>query len=559
MAAMVDTNISTVQGNTKTSIVRPIANFPPSLWGDRFLSFNLDNLELDDYVAAMKEPTDEIQRLIVDSNMDSNEKLCLINCVSRLGLSYLFIKDIEIQLEKLFKELNMEEYNEFDLYTTSVNFLVFRQYGHKLSCDVFNKFKDFSTGKFKEHIRTDVKGMLCFYECTHLGIRGESILDEALAFTESHLKSVVGTLEGTLAKQVTQGLKFASQRGLPIVEARLYFSNFEEECSKYDPLPKLAKAHFIYFQLMQKEELSILTKWSKDMNFQTIATYTRDKMPELYLWVLAVFLEPRHVEARFITTKIAQLVLVLDDTFDAYATIEELRLLTDAISRWEISSMEQLPEYIKPFYQILLNEYAEWEKQLAKEGRENVVHASKKAFQDLARSYLREAEWRHSGTVPSFQEYYENGLVTSTYNLLAKSCLIGMGKIVDEEALAWYESHQKILEASELIARLHNDVVSFEFEREREHRATGIDAYMRTFRVTEDVAVKELKEMIDNAWKDINEGCLKPTKVSMELLYPILNLSRVIYVAYRFNDGFTFSDLTLKDYISLLFEASVPV
>nr|XP_043624293.1 germacrene A synthase short form-like [Erigeron canadensis] len=545
--------------DTKTSIVRPIANFPPSLWGDRFLSFDLDNLELNNYVAAMKEPSDEIQRLIVDPDMDPNEKLHLINCVSRLGLSYLFIKDIEFQLEKLFKELNMEQYNEFDLYTTSVNFLVFRQYGYKLSCDVFNKFKDFSTGKFKEHIASDVKGMLCFYECTHLGIRGESILDEALAFTESHLKNVVDTLEGTLAQQVQQGLKFPCQRGLPIVEARLYFSNFEEECSKYDPLPKLAKAHFSYFQLLQKEELSMLTKWSKDMKFQTIATYTRDKMPELYLWVLAVFLEPHYVEARIITTKIAQLVLVLDDTFDAYATIQELRLLTDAISRWDISSMEQLPEYIKPFYQILLNEYAEWEKQLAKEGRENVVYASKRAFQDLARSYLREAEWRHSGTVPPFEEYYENGLVTSTYNLLAKSCLIGMGKIVDEEALAWYESHQKILEASELIARLHNDVVSFEFEREREHRATGIDAYMRSFGVTEDVAVKELKEMIDNAWKDINEGCLKPTKVSMDLLYPIVNLSRVIYVAYRFNDGFTFSDLTLKDYITLLFETSVPV
>nr|XP_043632392.1 germacrene A synthase short form-like [Erigeron canadensis] len=543
----------------KTSIVRPIANFPPSLWGDRFLSFDVDNLELDDYLAAMKEPSDEMQRLIVDPGMDTNEKLRLINCVGRLGLSYLFIKDIECELEKLFKELDMEEYNQFDLYTTSVNFLVFRQYGYKLSCDVFNKFKDVSTGKFKEHMKTDVKGMLCLYECTHLGIRGESILDEALAFTESHLKAIVETLEGTLAQQVKQGLKFPCQRGLPIVEARLYFSNFEEECSIYDALPKLAKAHFSYFQLIQKDELSRLTKWSKDMKFQTIATYTRDKMPELYLWVLAVFLEPRHVEARIITTKIAQLVLVLDDTFDAYATIEELRLLTDAISRWEVGSVEQLPEFIKPFYQILLNEYAEWEKELAKEGRENVVYASKKAFQELARAYLREAEWRHSGTVPSFQEYYENGLVTSTYNLLAKSSLVGMGKIVDEEALAWYESHQKILEASELIARLHNDVVSFEFEREREHRATGIDAYMKTFGVTEDVAVKELKEMIENAWKDINEGCLKPTKVSMELLAPIVNLSRVIYVAYRFNDGFTFSDMTLKDYITLLFEASVPV
>ena len=47
--------------------------------------------------------------------------------------------------------------------------------------------------------------------------------------------------------------------------------------------------------------------------------------------------------------------------------------------RWDISAMEQLPEYIRPFFKILLDEYAELEKQLAKEGREKSVFASKEA------------------------------------------------------------------------------------------------------------------------------------------------------------------------------------
>ena len=47
--------------------------------------------------------------------------------------------------------------------------------------------------------------------------------------------------------------------------------------------------------------------------------------------------------------------------------------------RWEISALEILPEYIKPFYKIILNEYAELEKQAVKEGRANVVNASKQA------------------------------------------------------------------------------------------------------------------------------------------------------------------------------------
>nr|WIM34772.1 beta-elemene synthase [Chrysanthemum indicum] len=542
-------------------VVRPLAKFPPSIWGDRFLSFCLDYSILETHAKAMVKPKEELKRMIVDPNMDSNEKLKLINCVYRLGLKYMFSEEIDNQLDKLYKELKIEDYDEADLCTVSLYFQVFRQHGYRLSCDVFNKFKDFSTGKFKEYITRDVKGLLSFYESTQLRIQGETILDEAFAFTEAQLKDVVDTtLEGNLAQQVKHALNFPFHRGIPNAEARLYFSNYEEECLKYDPIPKLANAHFNYCQLRLKEELQILTKWYKDMEFQKISPYARDKLPEMYLVILAVYVEPHYSEARIITTKILQLVLVLDDTFDAYGTIEELRLLTDAINRWEISALEILPEYIKPFYKIILNEYAELEKQAVKEGRANVVNASKQAFQELARAYLREAEWRHSKHVPSFQEYLENGMITSTYDVLVKSGLVGMGEVVTEEALAWHESNPKILQASELIARIHNDVASYKFERKRAPGTTSIDAYVKTFGVPEHVAVDELEKMIENTWKDINEGCLKPTQVSLEMLSRIVNYTRVVYVAYRFNDGITFSNKTaFEDFITLLLETSIPM
>ena len=71
------------------------------------------------------------------------------------------------------------------------------------------------------------------------------------------------------------------------------------------------------------------------MEFQKISPYAREKLPEMYLWILAVYEEPHYSESRIITTKILQLLLVLDDTYDAYATIDELRLLTDAINRYQ--------------------------------------------------------------------------------------------------------------------------------------------------------------------------------------------------------------------------------
>lgn len=122
---------------------------------------------------------------------------------------------------------------------------------------MFNKFKDCGSGKFKEYITSDVMGMLALYESAQLRIRGELILDEAFAFTETHLKGVVDTLEGNLARQVKHALRSSFHRGIQMVEARLYFSNYEEECSTYDPLHKLAYAHFNYLQLLHKSELLI--------------------------------------------------------------------------------------------------------------------------------------------------------------------------------------------------------------------------------------------------------------------------------------------------------------
>lgn len=56
----------------------------------------------------------------------------------------------------------------------------------------------------------------------------------------------------------------------------------------------------------------------------------------------------------------------------------------------------------------------------------------------------------------------KNGLVTSAYNVISKSALVGMGEMVSEDALAWYESHPKTLQASELISRLQDDVMTYQ-------------------------------------------------------------------------------------------------
>ncbi|KAL4593838.1 hypothetical protein ACB092_M009800 [Castanea dentata] len=45
----------------------------------------------------------------------------------------------------------------------------------------------------------------------------------------------------------------------------------------------------------------------------------------------------------------------IDDIYDAYGTYDELELFTDAIKRWDINRIDQLPEYMKLCYKALLD------------------------------------------------------------------------------------------------------------------------------------------------------------------------------------------------------------
>ncbi|GKF07487.1 germacrene A synthase, partial [Tanacetum coccineum] len=75
--------------------MRPLASFPPSIWGDRFLSLSVDTHELNACAKTIKAPKEELRSLILSQNLDSNEKLCLFNYLYRLGLTYLFVEEIE--------------------------------------------------------------------------------------------------------------------------------------------------------------------------------------------------------------------------------------------------------------------------------------------------------------------------------------------------------------------------------------------------------------------------------------------------------------------------------
>ncbi|MCD9560704.1 hypothetical protein HAX54_019449 [Datura stramonium] len=158
---------------------------------------------------------------------------------------------------------------------------------------------------------------------------------------------------------------------------------------------------------------------------------------------------------------------IVDDTYDAYGTIEELATYTNVIQS----------------YKTLLHLYEDFEKELSRDGRSNVV-------------------------------YY------------AKGC--------DN-------------------IRVIDDVATYEVEKSRGQIVTGIECYKRDYGKTTEEAMIKFHEMAETAWKDVNEGILRPTPVSMEFLTRILNLARLIDVIYKQNqDGYTHPEKVVKPHIIAL-------
>ncbi|XP_030931548.1 (-)-germacrene D synthase-like [Quercus lobata] len=537
--------------NGKPDVIRRTANFHPSVWGDRFINYTSEDKEIHACkVREVEELKEKVRNELLASASHLSQQLGLIDALQRLGVAYHFEREIEEALEHIYATYNdSNNVEDDDIYNVALCFRLLRQQGFNVSCDAFNKFK-VKDGQFKESLASNVKGMLAFYEVTHLRVHGEGILDEALEFTTTHLKSTVSAICNPLAEQVTRALKQPLHKGIPRLEARRYISIYEQDASHNKVFLMLAKLDFDMVQSLHKEELSYITRWWKDLDFAKKLPFARDRVVEGYFWIVAVYFEPQYSLARKILTKVIAMTSIIDDIYDVYGTLEELEPFTEAIERWDISSIDQLPDYMKICYRALLDVFEAVEEEMSKQGRSYRVSYAKDAMKLLVRAYFDEAKWFHQNYIPTMEEYMNLALRTSGYPMLTTVSFLGMGDIVTKEAFDWSFRNPKIITASSVICRLVDDMRSHKFEQERGHAASAIECYMKQYGVTEQVVNEEFNKQVSNAWKDINEELMRPTDVPMPLLMPALNLARVIDVLYKERDGYTHVGKEMKDNVA---------
>ncbi|XP_020209270.1 probable terpene synthase 2 isoform X2 [Cajanus cajan] len=405
--------------------------------------------------------------MLVSKTENPLTKVDLIDSISRLGVNYHFEHEIDEVMQQIYKNyvVNGEINIEANLSTVAVLFRLLRQHGFHVSPIVLNKFKNLQ-GNFNERLLSDVEGMLSLYEASHMMVHGEDILEEALTFTSTHLKSITTTLSPSLAAQVNHSLRQALHKNLPRLEARRYISIYEQDPSHNEILLTLAKLDFNKLQNLHKKEFGNICKWWKELDVSSKLPYVRDRIVECCFWVLAVYFEPQYSQARKILSKVFGITLIIDDTYDAYGTIDELELLTEAIERWDISCLDDLPESIKLPYKLLINLYEEIEQEMIKEeGKSCCIKYSIEEYKKLVRAYLNEARWFNNNYKPTIEEYLHASIISSGYSLMTITSYIGMGDMATENIFQWAANEPKFLRAISIVARLMDDIVSSEYKK----------------------------------------------------------------------------------------------
>nr|WHO15131.1 valencene synthase [Alpinia oxyphylla] len=536
-------------------IVRKSTKYHPSVWGDYFIRNSPLNLS-EESTQRMIERVEELKvqvKSMFKGTSDVLQIMNLIDSIQLLRLEYHFENEIDGAL-RLIYEVDDKNYG---LYETSLRFRLLRQHGYNVSADTFNKFKD-ENGSFISILNGDAKGLLSLYNASYLATHGETILDEANNYTKSQLVSLLSELEQPLATQVSLFLEAPLCRRMKSILARKYIPIYEKEAMRSDDILELAKLDFNLLQSLHQEELKKASIWWNDLALAKSLSFTRDRIVEGYYWILSMCYEPQYSRARVMCAKAFCLLSIMDDIYDNYSILEERRLLTEAIKRWNHEAVDSLPEYIKDFYLKLLKAFEEFEAELEFNEKYRVQYLQNE-FKAIAISYFEESKWCVERYVPSLDEHLRVSMITSGCSMVVCSMYLGMGEVATKEIFDWCSSFPKAMEASGVIARLLNDIRSHETEQGRDHAASTVESYMKEHGVDVKVARKKLQEIVEKAWKDLNKELLNPTPVARPIIERILNLTMSMEDIYRYIDEYTSPDNKTNGDVSLVLVESIPI
>ncbi|PIA50749.1 hypothetical protein AQUCO_01200173v1 [Aquilegia coerulea] len=543
---------STTSLNTQTE--RRSANYKPNIWEYDFLKTVKNDFKDEVHLKRAVTLKDKVRQLISNQAKGAALNLLeLVDDIQRLGMGYLFEGEIRSALGSI-KDVKMEE----TLHETALRFRLFRQHGFIISQDIFRTFKD-PQGNFKESFSQDVKGLLSLYEASYLSVEGEDILDEAKAFARLHLKNAKANVDSILARLVNHALDLPLNLGIVRLEARWYINLYEKRKNANHVVLELAKLDYNMVQAAHLKDVVDMSKWWNDLGLSKTLTFARDRLVESFLWSVGIQYEPQYKYCREGITKLIILITTIDDVYDVYSTYEEAKLFTEAVERWDVNTLDELPDYMRACFLALYNTINEIAYNTLKEHGLNVLPYLKKTWEVLCNAYLLEAKWFHSGYKPKLNEFLDNAWVSTSGPLILLHSYILMDHEITKEALDYLQTYPNLIRWSSMITRLTDDMGTSKAELERGDVPKSIQCYMNDAGVTDEVAREHVRHLTDEAWKKMNAELWIDSPLPEAFVKVAVNFGRTGESFYQYEDGHGVPDGETRGRVLSLLVDTVPL
>ncbi|KAJ9685395.1 hypothetical protein PVL29_017433 [Vitis rotundifolia] len=541
--------------SSQTAVIeRRTANYQPSIWDHDYIQSLTSDYVGETYTRQLEKLKGDV-KIMLGQVGEPLHQLEIIDSLQRLGIHYHFGEEIKRILHSIYNNYNRnDKWKNGDLYATALEFRLLRQHGYHVPQDVFPIFIN-KMGTVKPWLNEDIKGILCLYEASYLSVEGENILEEARDFTRNFLEEYLERTvdQNDLTAIINHAMELPLHWRMLRLEARWFIDVYERSQGMNPILLELAKLDYNMVQATYQEDLKHASMWWSSTRLPEKSSFARDRLVENFLWAVGFIFEPQFGYCRRMLTKLISLITTIDDVYDVYGTLDELELFTDAVDRWDINAMEQLPQYMKTCFLALHNFTNETAYDVLKEHDLNIISYLRKAWADLSESYLVEAKWYHEGYMPSLQEYINNAWISVSGPLTLVHAYFFITNPMTEEALGCLERFDDIIRWSSMIFRLSDDLGTSSDELKRGDVPKSIQCYMYETSASEDDARKYIGFLIDQTWKKMNEQRNLNSPFSQTFIEMAMNIPRMSQCMYLYRDGYGVQDRETKDHVKTLF------
>nr|CAD1840563.1 unnamed protein product [Ananas comosus var. bracteatus] len=462
------------------------------------------------------------------------EALVAADSLKWLGIDYHFTEEIANVIDSLYEDLS-NVHKRGDLFEVTLSFRLLRQAGYYVSSDILDCFVD-EKGEFRSSLSKDIRGMMSLHDSSHLNT-GEDILYKANKFSRDHLKISMKDLEPNLAKLVEETLKHPYHMSLQSYKAKRHLSYCQRSSRMIGAIEEIAKREINLNQTLHQKEVKELMKWWKDLGLAQQLTFARDQLLKWYVWSMTAFQGPQNSKYRIELTKVIAFVYIIDDIFDVIGSLDELRIFTEVINKWEDSVPDSLPHYMRPLYMSLYNLTNEIANMVEKEHGFNPIGSLKRSWVRLCNAFMVEAKWFSTNSVPTTDEYLRNGAISTGVPTVFAHAFFLLGHGITNETIYLVESGDAALfSCPARILRLWDDLGSAKDENQQGFDGSYLDCYMKenphcsTYNAREHVM-----QMISRTWEILNKECFSQRTFSPYLVEVSLNTARMVDVMYDYN------------------------